>query len=182
MPTGSSVKNGGQAASPAERRFIDSIGLFYERQGGTRIMGLIHGWLTICAPAHESITDIARVLGVSKASVSTTIRQLEAAEMVERVPVPGTRQHHYQLRTGGWTQIMRSRFTRVTPVVTAADEMLARSGTGDDASRVERLEELRDFFDFVHADTETLTQRWEEFRKNAIAERARAARAVRRRG
>jgi DNA-binding transcriptional regulator GbsR (MarR family) len=145
------------------------MGLYFESSGGTRIMGLVYGWLTVCVPAHESITELARVLGVSKASVSTTVRQLEAAGMVERVPVPGTRQHHYQLRGGGWTQILRSRFARMASIVAAADEMLGQAG--HDSSRVERLEELRDFFTFVDVDTDALTQRWEAYRGRAKAER-----------
>jgi DNA-binding transcriptional regulator GbsR (MarR family) len=149
------------------------MGLYFETSGGTRIMGLVYGWLIICVPAHVSITELARVLRVSKASVSTTVRQLEAADMVERVPVPGTRQHHYQLRGGGWTQVLRNRFTRMAPIVAAADEMLGQAG--HDESRVERLEELRDFFKFVEVDTDAITERWEAYRKRAKAERADAA-------
>jgi DNA-binding transcriptional regulator GbsR (MarR family) len=159
----------------AERRFADRMALFFETSGGTRIMGLIYGWLTICVPEHQSITELATVLGVSKASVSTTVRQLEQAQMVERVPVPGTRQHHYQLRSGGWTQVMQARFSRVAPVTAAAEEMLAHIGTGND-SRTERVEELHDFFTFLEVDNDLLTQRWQEFRKTAVAERADAVR------
>jgi DNA-binding transcriptional regulator GbsR (MarR family) len=157
-----------------EQRFAERMGLYFETSGGTRIMGLVYGWLIVCVPAHVSITELARVLGVSKASVSTTVRQLESADMVERVPVPGTRQHHYQLRGGGWTQVLRTRFVRMAPIVAAADEMLSRPGN-DDESRVKRLEELRDFFKFVEVDTDALTERWEAYRKRAMAERADAA-------
>lgn len=169
-----------------ELRFVERMGLYLETSGGTRIMGLVYGWLIICVPAHVSITELARVLGVSKASVSTTVRQLESAGMVERVPVPGTRQHHYQLRSGGWTQVLRNRFARMAPIVAAADEMLRQPGN-DDESRVERLEELRDFFAFVEVDTDAITERWEAYRKRAKAERANVAgrspgRGVRSRG
>jgi DNA-binding transcriptional regulator GbsR (MarR family) len=163
----------------AEQRFAERMGLYFETSGGTRIMGLVYGWLIVCVPAHVSITELAQVLGVSKASVSTTVRQLEAAAMVERVPVPGTRQHHYQLRGGGWTQVLRNRFARMAPIVAAADEML-RQVADDDASRVERLAEVRDFFKFVEVDTDLITERWEAYRKRAVAERTEAqARRVR---
>jgi DNA-binding transcriptional regulator GbsR (MarR family) len=154
----------------AERRFAERMALFFSSSGGTRIMGLVYGWLTVCVPEHQSITELAVVLGVSKASVSTTVRQLEQAQMVERVPVPGTRQHHYQLRSGGWTQVIRARFSRVAPVIAAVDEMLA-DGVVRDRGRLDRVEELRDFFTFLEVDNDLITQRWEEFRKNAIAQR-----------
>jgi hypothetical protein len=136
-------------------------------------MGLVYGWLVVCVPAHQSITELARVLGVSKASVSTTVRQLQSADMLERVPVPGTRQHHDQLCSGGGAKIIRTRFSRMAPVVAAADAMLSRVRTAD-PSRVERLEELRDFFAIVEVDTDLLTGRWEEYLEHAIAEREHA--------
>jgi DNA-binding transcriptional regulator GbsR (MarR family) len=145
------------------------MGLYFESSGATRIMGLVYGWLVVCVPAHVSITELTRALDVSKASVSTTVRQLEAADMVERVPVPGSRQHHYRLRGGGWTQVLRARLGRMAPIVAAADELLTHT---DERSRVERLEELRDFFTFIEIDTDEFTQRWESYRARAVAERA----------
>src|SRR5688572_9312525 len=97
------------------------MALFFEQLGGTRTMGLIYGWLAICEPAHQSISEMAGALRVSKASISTVVRQLEQAQMVERVHVPGTRQHHYKIRTGGWTQIMQARVGRLGPGADAAE-------------------------------------------------------------
>jgi DNA-binding transcriptional regulator GbsR (MarR family) len=160
------------ARSPdVEHEFAARMALFFEQLGGTRTMGLIYGWLTICEPAHQSISEMARGLSVSKASISTVVRQLEQAQMVERVPVPGTRQHHYQLRSGGWAQIMRARVTRLAPGAAAAEYGLANIRPDQDDARA-RLEEMRDFFLFVEAEYgEELGRRWEEYRAKARAAR-----------
>ena len=150
-----------------EREFAGRMALFFESLGATATMGLIYGWLTVCDPAHQSITEMAHALGVSKASISTVVRQLEQAQMVERVPVHGTRQHHYQIRTGGWALILRARVARMGPGTAAADYGLANIGP-DRPEQHARLEEMRDFFEFLEADVgEELVRRWERYRKQA---------------
>lgn len=152
--------------SAGEREFVDRLGLLFEILGGPRTMGRIFGWLMICEPSHQSITEIARALRVSKASVSTLIRQLEASQMVERVPVAGTRQHHYRVTEGGWAQVIERRRHRARFAVEAAEFGLTVVGADRHEQR-ERLEEFRDFYTFMENDAaDELIRRWEEYRKS----------------
>jgi hypothetical protein len=153
--------------TPQEREFIGRMGLFLELIGSTRTAGLIFGWLMIAEPSHQSITEIAHTLGISKASVSTVIRQLEHAMMVERVHVPGTRQHHYQYRSGGWSGILRGRINRLRPGAEVAEYGLTIVGD-DRTEQRERLYELVDFFEFCEGEFgDMFVRRWEEYRKRA---------------
>jgi DNA-binding transcriptional regulator GbsR (MarR family) len=159
------------APSPGEREFVERLGLFFELLGGSKMMGRIYGWLMVAPASHQSITELAAALRASKASISTIIRQLEQGQMVERVPVPSSRQHHYRLTSGGWAQILRSRVARLRPGIEAADFGL--SIVGDDRpEQRERLHELRDFFNFVRAEYgEEHVRRWEDYRKQARDQR-----------
>jgi DNA-binding MarR family transcriptional regulator len=153
--------------SDVEREFAGRMALFFEQLGGTRTMGLIYGWLTVCDPPHQSITEMASALRISKASVSTVVRQLEQAQMVERVSIPGSRQHHYEYRAGGWAQIMRARVARLGPGAAAANYALVHIGP-DRVEQRERLQEMRDFFTFVEREYgDELARRWDEYRKRA---------------
>lgn len=155
-----------------EHEFAARMALFFEMLGGTRTMGLICGWLTVSDPAHQSISEMARELRVSKASISTVVRQLELAQMVERVHVSGSRQHHYRLRSGGWSQILRSRVARLGPGAEAAEFGLAHIGR-DKPDQRERLHEMRDFFGFLESEFgEVLARRWEAYRRRARSERS----------
>jgi DNA-binding MarR family transcriptional regulator len=150
-----------------EREFAGRMALFFEQLGGTRTMGLIYGWLTVCEPPQQSITEMANALGVSKASISTVVRQLEQAQMVERVPTSGSRQHHYQIRSGGWAQILRARVARLGPGAAAADYALAHIGRKRPDQR-ERLHEMRDFFVFIETEyADGLVRQWEGYRNRA---------------
>lgn len=155
------------APSPGEREFVERIGMFFELLGASRTMGRIYGWLMVSPEPDLSITELATALTASKASISTVIRQLEQGQMVERVPIPGSRQHHYRLRPGGWAQILRSRVARLQPGIDAAEFGLSII-SGDRPEQRERLYELRDFFDFVQAEYgEELVRRWEDYRIEA---------------
>jgi DNA-binding transcriptional regulator GbsR (MarR family) len=158
--------------SPGEREFVERVGLFFELLGASRTTGRIYGWLMVSPEPEQSITELATALNASKASISTVIRQLEQGQMVERVPTPGSRQHHYRLKPGGWAQILRSRVARLQPGVDAAKFGLSIIG-GDRPEQRERLYELRDFFDFVRAEYgEEYVRRWEDYRAKARDARA----------
>jgi DNA-binding MarR family transcriptional regulator len=155
-----------------ELEFASRVGLFFQAEGGTRVMGLVYGWLVVCEPEHQSITEMAQALGVSKASVSTVVRQLERASMVERAPVNAPREHHYRLRDGGWSQIMNGRFARMAVGAEAAEYGLTNIAV-DRPSVRDRLDEMYDFFRFVEKElTGELAKRFEEFRDRSRAERA----------
>jgi len=64
--------------APEESEFVDRIGLFFEMLGAPRTMGRVYGWLLICDPPQQSLTELAEVLSVSKASVSTVARSCAA--------------------------------------------------------------------------------------------------------
>lgn len=106
--------------SPDEAAFVDRMGLFFELAGGPRTMGRVYGWLLICDPPQQSLTQLADVLSVSKASVSTAARQLQDGGMVERLPSP-TRRHHYRVTPGGFTSVLGTQASRMRLGVEAAE-------------------------------------------------------------
>lgn len=80
---------------PAQERFVEHIGLLWEGQGLSRVAGRIVGYLTL-QDGPRSLDDIATALNVSKASVSTDARLLQARGLLERTPAPaGDRRDYY---------------------------------------------------------------------------------------
>lgn len=150
--------------SGEEAAFVDRIGLFFEMLGGPRTMGRIYGWLLICEPPLQSLTALAATLGVSKASVSTVIRLMQEGGLVERLP-GSTRQHHYRITPGGFTQVLHVQLGRMRAGVEAAEYGLSVVGE-DRPEQRERLTDLRDFCDFCAGDAlQEFMRRWEDYRK-----------------
>ncbi|MER6943761.1 MarR family transcriptional regulator [Nonomuraea sp. NPDC000554] len=153
-----------------ESEFVDRMGLAMERLGGTRTMGRLYAWLMICDPPHQSLTDLAAELGVSKTAISTVARQLETAGMLERVPT-SNRQHRYRVVRGGWAQVLRVQLALLRPVVEVLDFGLSVIGDELPEQRA-RLEETKEFFAFTERDGDEMLQRWEEYHKSRRASAA----------
>jgi DNA-binding MarR family transcriptional regulator len=146
-----------------EAEFVDRMGLFFETIGATRTMGRLYGWLMICDPPQQSLTELAATLSVSKASVSTVARQLQEGGMVERLP-SAARQHRYRITPGGFTHVLNVQLTLMGSGIQAADFGLQLLGD-DRAEQRERLQDFRDFCEFSASDyRDELTRRWEQFR------------------
>lgn len=149
--------------SPDEAEFVDRMGLFFETLGAGRTMGRIYGWLMICDPPQQSLSELAAALSVSKASVSTVARQLREAGMVERLP-SAARQHRYRITPGGFTHVLNVQMTLMGAGIHAADFGLQLLDD-DRSEQRERLQDFRDFCEFSASDyRDELTRRWEDYR------------------
>jgi len=148
----------------AEREFCEEFGIFSQTSGDSRVPGLILGWLLICQPEHQSITQIATALDISKASVSTVIRQLQFRQNVERYAVSGTRQHYYRLSGGGsWLRVMRARLMYIAAgrrIGQQGIELMEREGKS-----AGRLREFTAFLTFLEEEFDNgMMERWEKYR------------------
>jgi DNA-binding MarR family transcriptional regulator len=152
-----------------EAEFVDRMGLFFETIGATRTMGRLYGWLMICEPPQQSLSELAAALTVSKASVSTVARQLQEGGMVERLP-SASRQHRYRITPGGFTHVLNVQMTLMGSGIPAADFGLQLLGD-DRPEQRERLQDFRDFCEFSASDyREELTRRWEQYRAERRAQ------------
>ena len=82
----------------ARRRFIEAGGHTTQLFGLGRIIGQLYALLYL-SPRPLCLDEIVGELGVSKASVSTTVRQLERWTAVKRVWVRGDRRDFYEAET-----------------------------------------------------------------------------------
>jgi DNA-binding transcriptional regulator GbsR (MarR family) len=145
-----------------ERQFADEVGVLLSQMGMPPAYGRLLGWLLICDPPQQTSTQLGEALGLSKGSVSSGMRMLERADMVQRVPSPG-RGHAYEM--------MPDALVRATdPAVKHAmmrDVMsrgLALLGEKD-STRAERLRVSRDFYGFI---AERIPSLMEEFRQRSL--------------
>ncbi|QIS19460.1 GbsR/MarR family transcriptional regulator [Nocardia terpenica] len=149
--------------SPEEAEFVGRMGLLFEMLGGSRTMGRVYGWLMICDPPEQSLPELAEALSVSKASVSTTARQLQEGGLLERLPSAG-RRHTYRVTAGGFTAVMSVQLARMQMGVATADFGLSMLGEERTEQR-ERLQDFRDFYQFCAQDyRDEFMQRWIDYR------------------
>src|SRR5205085_8932348 len=130
------------------RRYVDETGLLLESAGLPRIAGQVLGWLQVCEPGTQSLADIATVLRVSRASVSTSTRLLEHVGILERTIQPGDRRDYYRLCRDAWHRFMQTRIDTMRRLRRNADHGL-RVLEGESPERRERLQRMRRLYAFL---------------------------------
>jgi biotin operon repressor len=144
----------------ATQEFIERVGLKFEAEGMPRIAGRMLGLLLISSEA-RSLDELAELLQVSKASISSNARLLERMGSVERVGHPGDRRDFYQLSgcmdarvLDDWTERMRELRDLMMDALTVPP-------ASDPAVR-ERLETKREFFGHMVDELSAAGERWRE--------------------
>jgi DNA-binding transcriptional regulator GbsR (MarR family) len=90
------------------RQLIERVGLLTEAEGLPRIAGRIFGLLLVTS-GECSLDEMAEVLGVSKASISTDARRLEQFGVVARTSRPGDRRDYYAISPNALQQSLENR-------------------------------------------------------------------------
>jgi MarR family len=137
----------GSALAAARRQFAEDFGVVGERVGMPRMTARLLGWMLICDPPRQSMTDLVHALGVSRASVSISTRLLQATGLLRRVGEPGSRGHHFELDPAFFAGQMNAAnpFGMLRAIL---DEGVGIAG-GELDPRAARLREARDFYAFV---------------------------------
>ena len=141
------------------KAFVETLGEFYSRLGYQRIAGRLVGWLLICDPPHQSAAELAEATGASKGSISTNLRLLMSAGLVERIGVPGERRAFYHLRPIAWTRDLSAKLAQISELRRIADsglEMLK----GESPERRKRLRRMRDFYVFMEQELPAVIDKW----------------------
>jgi DNA-binding transcriptional regulator GbsR (MarR family) len=114
--------------SPRDK-LIEDFGLYFEQYGLPRILGRIYGLLMITDEAVLGLDAMAEQLNISKASASTTARQLQAFTLIEKVSLPGDRRDYYRVAPDAHAKYLR----------TTLEKSLQFSSLIESAARIENL-------------------------------------------
>jgi DNA-binding transcriptional regulator GbsR (MarR family) len=142
------------------RRFVDDTGLLLEAAGMPRIAGQILGWLLLCEPQEQSLTDLSEALSISKASASLTTRLLTQFGLIERAVLPGDRRDYYRVADDAWHRFFQTRMATMHKLHRNAErglQILADAPPG----RRARLERMRTLFGFLEREMSKLMRQFE---------------------
>jgi DNA-binding transcriptional regulator GbsR (MarR family) len=137
--------------SPVRQKFILHWGEMGARWGINRTVAQIHALLYL-APAPLHAEEIAETLGVARSNVSTSLKELQGWRIVRLVHVMGDKRDHFESMKDVWEMfriVLDERKRReIDPTLVMLEECIqeAANNPGPDKQTVERLRELRDFF------------------------------------
>ena len=146
----------------AVRRFIERFALNLTEAGMPRMPARVFAGVLIAGDDRPTAADLSDLLQVSPAAISGAVRYLEQLRMVRREREPGERRDHYEVSSDTWYE-----------AATRRDEMIARweqdlqegiKAVGPDTPAGARLEETRQYFEFLRDEIPRVMARWRELR------------------
>lgn len=157
MTEGTSITNTVDQMPAAVQRFILQWGDMGGQWGVNRTVAQIHALLYISErPLHAE--QIAQTLGVARSNVSNSIKELQAWNIIERVPIPGDRRDHFKAETDVWEVAFRIAAVRkkreIDPALKTL-ELCLKDAEGDSRVSQEQRQRLQE----MHAFTSTM-DRW----------------------
>jgi len=144
-----------------EKQFIEEFALYFEGTGFMRMTGRVLAWLLICDPPHQSMNQLVEMLQASKSSISTSTRHLIEARFVERVSLPGERRDYYRLRSNFASASFNRFIARISGFGKFAGQWLSVL-EGTSATRLQRLEEMRDMHMLMGNEMPKFLKLWEQ--------------------
>ena len=135
-------------ADPVRERFIEQQGLAAQGDGLPRIAGRMLGLLIFDGRTY-SFGELATELQVSRGSVSTNARLLEALGAIERVTRPGDRQDYFQLSEDPYSRILDGALERAEKSRRMIEKSRSALPASGSAGPKRRLREYESFYRVV---------------------------------
>ncbi len=159
MVTWTPIEEDEMTLSKEEVEFIERFGRMSESDGMPRTGGRMYGLLLLQEEA-LSLGEMAEMLQVSKASVSTNARRLEQMDVVEKTTKPGDRRDYYRIGPQAFEERMRRIRGRLEEMVESVEVILpAVDGEKRPKSR-QRLRLQLEWHRFLLREMDDLEERW----------------------
>ncbi len=154
------------AAPDPLRTLVERMSLALHERGWPRMPARVY--VALLCEKREQLTarQLTELLGVSAAAISAAVNHLIDSGLVIRDPIPGSRQEHYRLASGGILgAVMRKR--EASPhLADLADEGVLVLGA--ESPGAERLSELAEFVRFIDDELKGISERWKEHQARRV--------------
>ena len=146
----------------AVARFIERFGAELEAAGVPRMPARIFAALLASDDGSLTAAELSELLHVTAPSVSVAVRYLTQLRLVVRERVPGTRRESYRVYSDLWYEM----FARRDRALQRWQEELAAGivAVGVASRAGVRLEEARQFCEFIRTEVADLMDRWRVIR------------------
>lgn len=169
---------------PVAERFVLHWGEMGSRWGVNRTVAQIHALLYLAArPLHAE--EISETLGVARSNVSTSLKELQAWNLVRIVHLKGDRRDHFETSTDVWELfrliVAGRRQREIDPTATTLRECLDSPAIeNEDAGTRRRIEETLRFIEAMSTLADEMLRLKPETLMKTLGIAAKVSRTVRR--
>jgi DNA-binding transcriptional regulator GbsR (MarR family) len=134
---------------------VDSFGLKIGAAMGWPPMGGRMTAILMLSDEPMTVNDLRVELHASAGGVSETTRILIEVGVIERVKVPGSRQHAFQWRRDAWVACARHQADQLLPFLELAATATAESGLFSPEQQ-ERFQRMLEYYTYMRASMDAL--------------------------
>lgn len=148
----------------AKEKYIEDVGLFYERYGLPKMAGRILGCLIASESDNNSFDDLKNALKASKGSISGNLNLLLSQQMIEKHMISGDRKSYYKIALNSLENILAAKINSVT-----AFKLILQRGVAlnpnDGSQSKKSLSEILDYYEFLEKEIPALKIKWDKRNK-----------------
>ncbi len=153
---------GGTRDSAAVLMFVERFATLLGQMGFPRMPARVFTALLSTDSGRLTAAELAEMLRVSPAAISSGVRYLVQVGLASREREPGSRRDRYRVPDDVWYDVVRVREQVTARWAPTLQEGIEALGPGTPAA--ERLAETADFFEFLRKQGPELLARWSEHR------------------
>ncbi|MET9217257.1 GbsR/MarR family transcriptional regulator [Streptomyces sp. NPDC088197] len=160
-PTPQPLGQGGESRpGPDVEAWMERVTSWFMSQAGwPPIMGRTVAWLMVSEPPAQTPAQIAQAVQASRASLTTTLKLLTEARMVQAVTRAGQRSTYYQITEDAWSGVLKRRLESLTSFVDITGEGLALFP--EDSERAGRVRAAHRLFAWLDSEADPMWKRWD---------------------
>lgn len=148
----------------ALEKYIEDVGLFYERFGLAKMSGRILGLLMATDEEKVSFDDMVIQLQASKGSISGNINVLLKQKLIEKFMVTGDRKSYYKFSNENVFSLIDSKLDAteyVKQIFMRGNEL----HKDKESAKHKNISEVIQFYDFLEEELPKLKEKWKSLKK-----------------
>lgn len=153
-------------------RFIERFASILTDAGMARMPARVFSALLATDSGRLTASELADLLRVSPAAISSAVRYLVQLNLAAREREPGSRRDHYYILDDVWYEAELRRDQMIVRWESAAREGVEALGADSPAGT--RIAESLAYFEFLQKETPAMLKRWREHKARLRAARSQA--------
>jgi len=147
-----------------KEKYIERVGLFYEKYGLPKMAGRILGYLISSETDYNSFSDLIDALKASKGSISGNINLLLNQNMITKHMKSGDRKSYYEISIKNLENILDSKIKSISEfksIFECGNELKEKKKTNTYVS----ISEIIRYYEFLEKEIPLLKEKWGKIKK-----------------
>lgn len=148
----------------SKEKYIEEVGLFYEKYGLPKMAGRILGYLMISEDGDSSFTHLQEMLQASKGSISSNINLLLNQGMIEKYMITGDRKSYYRISMNSLENLIDAKLKSISVYKELLQKGVELIPEGNE-EKSQQIQQIVEYYQFLEAEFPLLRVKWNKIKQ-----------------